>query len=75
MKTDWHDRRPLPTEWQGGAVDVFACRRRGWGGSCMHRKCAICGYGPHMAVHGLSSNGEIFGHEYQPEGEQEGEGV
>lgn len=34
-------------------------------------KCAICGYGPHMAIHGplygeAPGEGRPWGHEYQP---------
>jgi hypothetical protein len=56
-----------------GAADLDACttRRKGTTVCRCLPKCAVCGHGPHMAIHGPSAGeqpgSKPWGHEYQPE--------
>ena len=60
-----------------GAIDLDACTtrrrygRQGTSGLCRcEPKCSVCGYGPHVAVHGplygQLPGSRPAGHEYQP---------
>lgn len=53
-----------------GAIDVFACMSRNRAGNYQCTpKCAVCGHGPHAAVHGPKDGNppgsEPWGHVYR----------
>jgi len=55
-----------------GAVDLKECPTRTHrNGTCRCEKCARCGYGKHMAVHGpvygQPPGSRPWGHEFEPE--------
>ena len=56
-----------------GAIDIEKCTSRFKRGSscrCLP-KCSVCGFGPHMAVHGpfygKPPGSEPYDHEYKPD--------
>ena len=53
-----------------GAVDLRACTTRNSSGVCRCQPCVVCGFGPHMAVHGPPFGGQPwatpYDHQYQP---------
>ena len=55
---------------QSGAIDVFACPTRALA-PCRCGPCVVCGFGPHMAIHGpvfgQPPGGPPWGHIYQPQ--------
>lgn len=72
MANDTKRSRWLPEG--GGGLDMFDCPtkkgRRAKYPSCLCKpKCAICGFGPHMAIHshglGQPVGSEPVGHEYE----------
>lgn len=51
------------------------CPTRSYKGGCAcGQKCAVCGYGKHMAIHGgvVDKTGMVFGHEFVPAAAQSG---
>ena len=55
---------------KGTPVDLKEpCNRWPWGTTCKCvPKCAVCGWGKHMAIHGgvIDKPGYVFGHEFVP---------
>ena len=56
---------------KGTPQKIEDCPRRGWRGGCACGcKCAACGFGKHMSIHGgvIDKPGMVFGHEFVPGG-------
>lgn len=52
---------------EGTPQRIEDCPHRSWRGGCAcSQKCAVCGNGKHMAIHGgvIGKPGMVWGHEF-----------